>query len=133
MHFKKVAVVGIGLIGGSLAWALKKSGKVGEVFGVDVDKGALSYAVDKGIVDRGSNKIEEVRDSEVVVVATHVRFIPEIVSSLSLYWFKGYSSNGCGKCKREYSKGGRKKTSSLCLLCWRTPYSWNGKLRCLVF
>ncbi|GIW46875.1 MAG: prephenate dehydrogenase [Deltaproteobacteria bacterium] len=104
MHFKKVAVVGIGLIGGSLAWALKKSGKVGEVFGVDVDKGALSYAVDKGIVDRGSNKIEEVRDSEVVVVATHVRFIPEIVSSLSCIGLKDTVVTDVGSVKESIVK-----------------------------
>ena len=32
-EFKKIAIVGLGLIGGSLAWSLKKSGRIGNEIG----------------------------------------------------------------------------------------------------
>jgi prephenate dehydrogenase len=37
MQFGKITIIGLGLIGGSLAWALKKSGGVGQIIGVDSD------------------------------------------------------------------------------------------------
>ncbi|HVY54406.1 MAG TPA: NAD-binding protein, partial [Thermodesulfobacteriota bacterium] len=47
--FKKVAIVGLGLIGGSLAGALKKSGKVADVTGIDIDKESIDYALSEKI------------------------------------------------------------------------------------
>ncbi len=83
MTFQKVTIIGIGLIGGSLAWALKKSGEVAEIFGVDLDEKAIDYAIQEGIIDRGSNEIEKgVKQSEIIVIATHVGLIPRIAKSV---------------------------------------------------
>lgn len=83
MRFQKVAIIGLGLIGGSLAWALKKSDRVGEVFGVDLNEKAVDYAIQEGIIDRGSNEIEKgVKESEIIVIATHVGLIPGIAKSV---------------------------------------------------
>lgn len=83
MNFSKVTIIGLGLIGGSLAWALKKSGRVEEVFGIDVDEKAIGYAVQKGIIDNGSKELQVgVKRSEVVVIATYVGVIPKVARSL---------------------------------------------------
>ncbi len=82
MAFQKVAIIGLGLIGGSLAWALKKSEEVGEVFGIDVDEKSLDYAIEKGIIDRGSKELEAVKHSEIIVIATHAGLIPGIAKSI---------------------------------------------------
>lgn len=71
--FNKVAIAGLGLIGGSLAGALKKSGIVADVTGIDIDKQSLDYALRKKIIDHGYTNIDEgVSGAEIVVIATNV-------------------------------------------------------------
>lgn len=83
MSFSKITIIGLGLIGGSLAWGLKKSGHVGEVFGVDTDEKAIDYAIGEGIIDGGSKEIKKgVDHSQVVIIAAHVGLIPRLVKSV---------------------------------------------------
>ena len=84
MTFEKVAVVGLGLIGGSLAAALRKSSEVGEVLGVERDEESLRFALESGIVDAGSSRVgPEISGSEIVVVATYVDTVARIVAEVS--------------------------------------------------
>lgn len=48
----QLAVVGVGLIGGSAALALKQAGAVHEVLGVGRDPGRLGVARERGLIDR---------------------------------------------------------------------------------
>ena len=83
MLFDKVTIVGLGLIGGSLAWALRESGEVRTVCGVDSDPGSVDYAVETGIIDEGStDAAEAVPGAEVIVAATYVGTIPDTVRAL---------------------------------------------------
>ena len=83
MLFGKVTIVGLGLIGGSLAWALKESGEVRTVCGVDSDPGSVEYAIETGIIDEGStDAAEAVPGAEVIVAATYVGSIADTVRSL---------------------------------------------------
>jgi prephenate dehydrogenase len=71
--FGKVAIVGLGLIGGSLAWSLKKSGRVENVTGIDVDRDSIDFAISKKIIDEGHTDLRMgVSRAEIVVIATHV-------------------------------------------------------------
>ena len=73
MKFEKITIVGLGLIGGSLAWALKESGQVKIVAGVDTDPIAIKYALDNEIIDDGSSDITRtISGSDIIVVSTHV-------------------------------------------------------------
>ncbi len=84
MTFEKVAVIGLGLIGGSLAAALRDSGEVGEVFGVERDSESLRFALENGIADTGSSEIgPEISGSEIVVVATYVDTIARVAEEVS--------------------------------------------------
>jgi prephenate dehydrogenase len=84
MTFEKVAVVGLGLIGGSLAAALRDSGEVGEVFGVERDSESLRFALENGIADAGSSEIGPgISGSEIVVVATYVDAIARVAKEVS--------------------------------------------------
>ena len=84
MTFEKVAVVGLGLIGGSLAAALRKSGKVGEVFGVERDAESLRFALEGGIADAGSSEIGPgISGSEIVVIATYVDTVARVAGEVS--------------------------------------------------
>lgn len=83
MLFEKVTIVGLGLIGGSLAWALRESGEVRTVCGVDSDPGSVEYAIETGIVDEGStDAAQTVSGAEVIVAATYVGKIADTVRSL---------------------------------------------------
>ena len=50
-RLKTLAVVGVGLIGGSLAMALRKAGAVGTIVGYDRDRAALQRAAELGVID----------------------------------------------------------------------------------
>ncbi|MDP1645908.1 MAG: prephenate dehydrogenase/arogenate dehydrogenase family protein [Thiobacillus sp.] len=52
MIIQKLAIVGVGLIGGSFALALKQAGAVGEVLGVGRNPASLNAAVERGLIDR---------------------------------------------------------------------------------
>lgn len=76
MTLRKLVVLGVGLIGGSAALALKRRQAVGEVIGVGRTRANLEAARSAGIVDRtytlDARWQDELRDSDVVLVATPV-------------------------------------------------------------
>lgn len=66
----KLCIIGVGLIGGSLARALKKAGSVGEVVGVGRDVAHLEKAKTLGVIDSFETNISlAVKDCDMVVVA----------------------------------------------------------------
>lgn len=76
---KQLTVVGLGLMGASLALALR--GFADQIVGVDVDPAARVYALENGITDRATDDLREgVRDSDVVLMCAPVRVITRIVS-----------------------------------------------------
>ena len=48
----KLVIIGVGLIGGSLARALRDKGEVGEIVGIGRTEANLRRAVDLGVIDR---------------------------------------------------------------------------------
>lgn len=85
-EFGKVVVFGVGLIGGSFGLALKAAGQVGEVVGFGRSLGTLAQALDLGIIDRvGVNAGQEVIDADLVLIATPVGQMPEIMERIAPY------------------------------------------------
>lgn len=85
MLFKTTAIIGLGLIGGSLAGALKKFGVSERVIGI-TRSDAYKRAANIGLVDLGYplDELESiVKDADLVVLAVPIRkicaFIPEII------------------------------------------------------
>ncbi|APG27118.1 prephenate dehydrogenase [Syntrophotalea acetylenivorans] len=73
----KMTVIGTGLIGGSLALALKAAGAVGVVTGVGRGLANLQQAVELGVIDRFSQDAEAaVADADVVFLSTPVKTLP---------------------------------------------------------
>lgn len=70
----KIAVVGLGLIGGSLALALRRAGH--RVVGKNRSRGPVEYALSHGIIDEAS---EDVCDCDVVFVALPPRATAEYI------------------------------------------------------
>jgi prephenate dehydrogenase len=81
--FERVAVVGVGLIGGSLALAARAAGLVGHVTGVGRGAANLATARERGIVDHTSHRIEDIGVVDLVVLAAPVRSIPPLARRLA--------------------------------------------------
>lgn len=82
LFIPKLTIVGVGLIGGSLALALKESGAVGEVIGVGRGRANLETALELGVVDEFTQELQEgVKDADVVFLATPVLSLPQIAET----------------------------------------------------
>jgi len=75
----KLAVIGVGLIGGSFALALKKAKQVSHVVGVGRSVANLKLAIERGIID---STAKDAGDADVVLVAAPVGQYPAIFKSL---------------------------------------------------
>ena len=78
MLFRKVAIVGVGLIGGSLGAALKSRKLAEEVHGIGYRSCTLAEARQRGCIDDFTLDVAEgVRGADLVVIATPVDLIVE--------------------------------------------------------
>ncbi|HEY5539906.1 MAG TPA: prephenate dehydrogenase/arogenate dehydrogenase family protein [Coriobacteriia bacterium] len=94
--FNSVAIVGVGLIGGSLAAGLKRMPGAPRVVGVDVDASSLDLAVARGIIDEGSlpdgvgaQAWLGANGVDLVVLATPARFVEAWLRTLAEGGFAG--------------------------------------------
>ncbi|MEZ4600523.1 MAG: prephenate dehydrogenase/arogenate dehydrogenase family protein [Syntrophotaleaceae bacterium] len=77
----KLTVVGVGLIGGSLALALKAAGLVGEVVGVGRGRANLETAVERGVIDRFTHDVGEgVEGADLVFLSTPVQTLARVAA-----------------------------------------------------
>jgi prephenate dehydrogenase len=80
---KRVAVVGTGLIGGSVALGLKAAGDY-EIAGYDPDRTALAEAVARGAIDeRAGSPAAAAEGADLVILAVPVDRMPETCTSLA--------------------------------------------------
>lgn len=70
---KQLTIIGVGLIGGSLARALKRAGAVSEIVGAGRDAAHLARAVELGVIDRAETDLAKaVQGADMVMVAVPV-------------------------------------------------------------
>ncbi len=71
MMFKKVCIIGCGLIGSSIARAIKKNKLAGKVVSSNRTKETNKKIIRLNIVDEASSDVKkEVRDSDLIIIAT---------------------------------------------------------------
>jgi prephenate dehydrogenase len=73
--FDTIAIVGLGLMGGSLALALKEADAAGKVVGIDHRTATVEAALASGGLDCAGDSLEMARGANIVVLATPVRTI----------------------------------------------------------
>jgi prephenate dehydrogenase len=71
----RVAIVGLGLMGGSLALALRARNACKEILVVERDADVRAQAISRGVADRASADLSFVAQAEIIVLATPVRTI----------------------------------------------------------
>jgi prephenate dehydrogenase len=77
--FERVAVLGLGLLGGSVALAAKQRGVAARVAGATRRREVLEAALREGAIDEAGDYEEAVRDADLVVLATPVFAMSEIL------------------------------------------------------
>jgi arogenate dehydrogenase (NADP+) len=78
----RVGIVGLGLIGGSLALGLRRLGRAIEVTGVTRRAESAAEAIERGAVDRASTELADLSDCEIVVIATPIEEIGGVMERL---------------------------------------------------
>lgn len=81
---KKVAIIGIGLIGSSMARAMREAQIADEVVGYDQSADVRARALSCGAVDAASGTLASaVEDSDIVVVSTPVGAMPGVLADVA--------------------------------------------------
>src|SRR5579864_7625656 len=81
---EKVAVLGLGLIGGSFALALRREGLAGNIAGFDADRSVALRAMQRGAITQACDAAEEaVRGADLVVLATPVLGMRELLERIA--------------------------------------------------
>lgn len=83
MLIQRLAIIGVGLIGGSLARALKRAKAVGEVIGCGRNINNLQQAVELGVIDRyETNPAQAVTEADMIVVAVPLGTIASMFAAI---------------------------------------------------
>ncbi|MCH9697650.1 MAG: prephenate dehydrogenase/arogenate dehydrogenase family protein [Gammaproteobacteria bacterium] len=84
---QRIAFIGVGLIGGSLALAVRQAGLYDEICGFDSDLDNLQLALELGVIDDAMSSIHEILESaQLVVIATPVGVIKPVLQAIKPYW-----------------------------------------------
>lgn len=79
----KVGIIGLGLIGGSLAKALKQKCNINDIIAMDVESNALEKALNEGIINDFTTSIDEhFSDCDIIFICTPVKQISSYVKKL---------------------------------------------------
>jgi len=83
MHLNKIVIFGVGLIGGSVALALKKTGVAPKIVGVGRNIENLQTAINLGVIDEAEADIAKaVGDANLVLIATPVAQTQKILEAI---------------------------------------------------
>ena len=105
---KKITIIGVGLIGGSLAKSIKNNNLAEVVFGFGRNLSRLEVAQKSNIIDQYSIDISEALDgASIVVIATPVGTFESILRELKPYITEGMIITDVGSTKTGIAKSAR--------------------------
>lgn len=108
--FKRVTIVGVGLMGGSLGMALKKHRLVKEVVGLSHRQSSLTDALKVKAIDKAETDIQKgVKNSDLIVMATPVESIVKLLMNIAPYIKRGAIVTDVGSAKTEIVEFAEKK------------------------
>lgn len=99
--FNKVAIVGVGLIGGSLGLAIKKRRLADRVIGISRKAKTLKIAKKLKAIDEGYQDIGEVAGSDLVILCAPVKAIIKLFSGIAPFVSCGAIITDVGSTKAE--------------------------------
>ena len=82
--FKKITIIGLGLIGGSIGLALKRAGSTAQLIGVARSQKTLDVALERNLVERVEiDIVKSVEDADLVILATPLSSFKKIILEVS--------------------------------------------------
>jgi prephenate dehydrogenase len=97
--FKKITIIGVGLIGGSLGLALKEKKSNFKIVGIDKQE-IIEKAIARGAIDEGTVNLEEgIKEADIVIIATPVKTILDLLSKINPFLTKGCIVTDTGSTK----------------------------------
>ncbi len=99
--FKKITIIGVGLIGGSFGLALKKKKPSFKIVGIDKQK-VIEKAITREAIDEGTISLEEgIKEADVVILATPVKTILNLLTQINPFLKKGCLVTDTGSTKQQ--------------------------------
>jgi prephenate dehydrogenase len=83
----KIAIIGLGLIGGSMAIDLRKRGFASQIIGVDANTLHAQTAINYGIVDKIENLEKAIKNSDLIILSVPagetIKLLPKILDKVN--------------------------------------------------
>jgi prephenate dehydrogenase len=101
--FNNILIVGLGLIGGSLATALKRKGFSGNILAVDKEE-ILNKAITRNLIDKSYSQDqlkEAVEEAELIILCTPITEIIELLKVIAPWTKPGTLISDVGSTKRK--------------------------------
>ncbi|MEM9320817.1 MAG: prephenate/arogenate dehydrogenase family protein [Pseudomonadota bacterium] len=100
--YQRVALIGLGLIAGSMSHAIRAAGLAGEVVGTARSAATRATAVEIGLVDRVvETSADAVRGADLVVLAAPVGAMAQIAAEIAPHLQPGATVTDVGSVKRD--------------------------------
>ena len=104
----KISIVGVGLIGGSLGLALKEKNPIFKITGIDKPE-IIKKAIARGAIDEGTVNLEEgIKEADMVIIATPVKTILDLLPKINPFLKKGCIVTDVGSTKGQIVKRAEK-------------------------
>ena len=98
--FRKAVILGTGMIGGSIALALKKHGLAAQVIGTSRQEASIKTAVDMKIIDEGTTDPRKaIQGADLVILAAPVKVILANIEDISKHLRRGCVVTDVGSSK----------------------------------
>ena len=107
-----LAVIGVGLIGGSFAAALRRAGQVGRVLGVGRNAQSLARAVELGLIDEAVPAEAAAARANLILLATPVGGLKAVLSQMLPHLADGAVLTDAGSTKAEVVEAARQALGS---------------------
>ena len=99
--FNKISIIGVGLIGGSLGLALKEKKPNFKIVGIDKQE-IIEKAIAREAIDEGTVNLEEgIEEADIVIIATPVKTILNILTQINPFLKKGCLVTDTGSTKQQ--------------------------------
>ena len=96
MLFEQVCIVGLGLIGASLAQAIKDRQLVGRLVAVDKHAPSIEAAIAENVIDAGSDSLfDVVAGSDFIIVAVPVKTVATVFKDINQAMQQGLIEADC--------------------------------------
>ena len=102
VQFDRVCLIGLGLIGSSLARAMKRGGLAGHIVGAARSADTREKSLELGFVDSVSEDMEEaVKDADLIVICTPLGAYKAVAKAIAPSLKKGAIITDVGSCKSQ--------------------------------